>query len=230
MFSFFQNPHKVALKKAEAGELPDWLADYVRANQHKDKNIDLERTQFVVFDTETTGLDPKKDSILSLAAVAVSHQKIKVQQSLECVVKGSYTGKKQAVVVHQILPDELTEGIEELDMLEQFVRFIGADVLVAHYAEFDIKMINALLKKHYDIELLNLRIDTIQVLQKIENININERKRNSLSLGAACERYDIQIIGQHTAMGDTFATAELFIKLLMLLRAKGTKKLSEIAV
>ena len=93
--------------------------------------------EVVVFDTETTGLNPKKDEILSIGAVIVKENKILTSQKFELFVKPSREINEASIKIHQIRNIDLENGIAPHAAIEQFLHFIGARPLVGYYLEFD---------------------------------------------------------------------------------------------
>ena len=102
--------------------------------------------EVVVFDTETTGLNPKKDEILSIGAVIVKGNKILTSQKFELFVKPTKVINEESIKIHQIRNIDLQNGTEAKEAIEQFLHFIGSRPLVGYYIEFDVKMVNKYVK------------------------------------------------------------------------------------
>jgi len=95
------------LFKKQPPPLPD--TPYWRQYQHAfasgyTKKTLIRDIRFVVLDTETTGLDAKKDKILSIGAVAVKDQKIFIADRFEYYLQQVYTAKGDSIKIHGILP------------------------------------------------------------------------------------------------------------------------------
>src|SRR5947199_7384781 len=73
------------------------------------------QVRFVVLDTETTGLDPKRDRLITIGAVAVRGGEILLDDSFEVLLKLAYNNS--SVTVHGITRDEALEGIDEHEAL-----------------------------------------------------------------------------------------------------------------
>ncbi len=137
------------------------------------KNLKDERYRFlfeeapldevVVFDTETTGLNPKKDEILSIGAVKLKGNKILMSEKFELFVKPTREINEQSIKIHQIRNIDLQNGCEAREAITKFLRFIGSRPLVGYYLEFDIKMINKYLKPYLGITLPNVFLLIVNV-------------------------------------------------------------------
>lgn len=133
------------------------------------KNLNDERFRFlfeeapddevVVFDTETTGLNPKKDEILSIGAVKVRGNKILMSEKFELFVKPRFEVNETSIKIHQIRNIDVQNALSPREAIEQFLHFIGARPLVGYYLEFDVAMINKYLKAWLNIYLPNPQIE-----------------------------------------------------------------------
>jgi len=184
-------------------DYPDFWEAYLKCfkNQSKSGN-------FVVFDCETTGLNPKKDRILSIGAVSVKNKKIKINESLEIYVKQSYFNPKSASV-HGITQENDFEKLTEEEAVKFFLRLIKNHTLVGHHVNFDVAMINQALKRMKLPRLKNKKLDTNEYYLKKRGIPLEQR----YSLDELCDTFKIPKQDRHTASGDAFLTAQILLKL-----------------
>lgn len=220
-----------AFRKSKNGAYPEYVNKYLKAVKNENYKIPIEQARFVVFDTETTGLDIRKDEIISIGAVVVENMKLSIGKSLEVLVHNVSAGCKEAITTHHILPNELQkDGLQEQEALRQFLDFTRADVLVAHFAEFDMHMVSRLMKKHYNIPLFNPSIDTIQLTRRFDPkyTNVNTFPKGTFTLDTLCEQYNIKVSIRHNAAGDALATAELLQLMLYRAKKRGVKTLSDL--
>jgi DNA polymerase III subunit epsilon len=174
---------------------------YFEENQNKKK-------RFVVFDCETTGLDYKSDSILSIGAVAIENNQIIVGDFMEVfLIQDNF--KVASVPIHGILKEGKEEKIVEAEGIIRFLEFIKEATLVGHHVDFDIEMINQGLARLGVGKLKNEFMDTEVMYQKL---NYLPQEQHS-SLDELCDIYKIRKSDRHTASGDAFLTAQLFLKL-----------------
>lgn len=210
-------------QKTPAQELPPFWETYADAVRNTPPvHIPWEATRFVIFDTETTGLDPRKDRIISLGAVAVEGNTIYAGQGLECLIKPAIPSANAQIAVHGITPGAQETGISEAEALALFLGFIGNSVLVGHHISFDIDMINSALRRIGLPRLRNRSLDTIRLARRIAPPSATPREFN---LSALCREYGIPVEDSHTAPGDALLTAILFLKLCTRLRQRGVHTL-----
>ncbi|MEM6685199.1 MAG: 3'-5' exonuclease [Bacteroidota bacterium] len=194
-----------------------------KANFNTTQAQQLEAIRFVVFDTETTGLDTKKDRILSIGCIAILELKIKVADQLETYVEQDIFNR-ETVKIHGLLKEGKHTKIQEFEAIQQFLAYIKNAVLVAHHAAFDVAMINNALQRHGLPKLKNKVLDTGHVFQKTKLDN----SKTHVSLDELSERFHIQMHDRHTASGDAYITALLFLKLVSKLTAKQQVQLKDL--
>ena len=210
--------------------IPAWLQPYYDAKINMPvKSVLLRDLRFVVLDTETTGLDIKKDTVLSIGAFIIDNQEIIVKESLELVVLNEEKVENDAILIHGILPTDSSEGKQMKVALDKFINFMGNSVIVAHHTGFDIAMLNKSIKAFYPFfKFYNYNLDTALMAMRADNVfprrQIVDKKKYTLD--ALCERYDIEVVERHTAWGDAYSTALLFLKLVDILEKRGLNQLS----
>ena len=220
LFSFFKRSESIP-KDSPLSEL------YLR---HFEKRIPkmtpLRDLNFIVLDSETSGLDLKKDHLLSIAALKIRNFEIDIASRYEAFFLHDNYIPDDSVKVHGILSNHLKSGTSEKEILLKFLEFIQNGIIVGHHIGFDLAMINKSLKSQFGIQLRNKSLDTAVLAKRIENTFDRGGKPDSLD--TLCERYNISLGKRHTASGDTFITALLFLKLLGRLERRGVKSLGRL--
>lgn len=191
---------------------PEFWNEYLKYFKNK-QNTDIGTIRFVVFDTETTGLDIKQDRILSIGTIALIDKTIKVSDSFECYIKQDLF-KPETVKIHGLLKEGKIEKTEELKAIIQFLKHIKNAVLVAHHVAFDVAMINEALKRLGLPKLKNSILDTGHLFKKT---GLNTPNQQHFSLDNLSKQFNIPQHDRHTAAGDAFITSLLLVKLLALL-------------
>lgn len=214
------------LFKKKTKNYPEFWSAY-EANFQEERIGPVSQTTFVVFDTETTGFDYKEDRILSIGAVKVKANTINISNTFEHYVQQEIFNP-ESVKIHGILRSEKQESLSEEEAVQGFLRYIGNAVLVAHHANFDIKMFNAALKRIGLPRLKNKILDTGYLYKKtLLNSNLIDRDKN-YSLDEIAEAFVIDTKDRHTATGDAFIAAIAFLKILGRLDKNKTMKLNEL--
>ncbi len=169
---------------------------------------------YTVFDTETTGLNPEEDEIISIGAVRIVNSRLLKDENFDQLVNPCRGVPFESVKFHRIKPEILENQPVIGNVLPNFRRFVQDTVLVGHNAAFDMKMLQ-IKEKSTNIKFINPVMDTMLLSAVVHPAHENH------SLEAIAERLGVNIIGRHTALGDAIATGELFIKLIPLLEKMG---------
>jgi DNA polymerase-3 subunit epsilon len=168
--------------------------------------------EYIVYDTETTGLNPKKDEILSIGAVKIKDNKIITSETFEVYLKPSGKIDEKSITIHHIRPCDLEEAIEPQEAIEKFLYFIGSRPLVGYYLEFDIAMIERYVKPWLGITLPNEQIE-VSGLYFDKKIALIPQGNIDLRFDKIMQNLNIPNMGQHNALNDAIMTAMIFLKL-----------------
>lgn len=183
----------------------------------------ISQLTFVVLDTETTGLDHKKDFIISFGAIKLRSYVLKIDTSMEIYLQ-TPVKNKEAIQVHEIL--DTRQGMAIKDFAKEFLAYIKNDVIVGHHIGFDLSMLEKILKPFGLKKLLNPVLDTQYFAMRLEKglqYDPSMGKPGEYGLDSLCERYGIELNDRHTAAGDSFLTGQLLMKLLKMGEKKGIK-------
>ena len=204
--------------KKNTSKLPDFWKRYAKSFENKiPEHID--EISFVVLDTETTGFDYSKDRILCIGALKLQNQQIEIKNGFEVYVKQEIYSHESAKI-HGILKNNPEALLSELEVLEQFLNYIENSILIAHHAIFDITMINNALVRHHLPALKKRYLDTSDIFKKTLIQSNLLHKKTIYSLDEIADKYAISKKDRHTAMGDAYITALIFLKIVSKLREK----------
>jgi DNA polymerase III subunit epsilon len=186
--------------------------------------------RFVVLDTETTGLDPRRDKIISIGALSVIDGQMCLDDSFEVLLKVSYNNS--SVTVHGITHDEAVDGMEEPEALVLFLDYLRDGVIVGHHIGHDIEVLNVACEKHFDLTLSNRSLDTMDLTLHLDDDGAfpDRPKDAGYSLDALCELFGVAAHDRHTAGGDAFLTALVFLRLLRSAKAVGRNTLGTLSI
>ena len=168
--------------------------------------------EYVVFDTETTGLNPKEDEILSIGAVKIKNNKILTSQTFEVYVKNSKEISSKSIEIHGIRPCDLENAKEPEVAVQEFLHFIGSRPLIGYYLEFDVAMVNKYIKPIFGITLPNKMIEVSEIYFD-KTISLIPQGNIDLRFDTILQNYDIPNMGVHNAVNDAIMTAMIFLKL-----------------
>jgi DNA polymerase-3 subunit epsilon len=184
-----------------------------------------DRVRFVALDSETTGLNPETDRLITIGAVAVQNGDILLEDSFEAMLR--VERNTAAVTVHGITREETRGGLDERVAVQRFLDYLGDGVIVGHHIGHDISTLNAACRRHWGFELLNRSLDTMDLTLHLERSGaFADRERiREFTLDSLCEMFGVIPHDRHTAGGDAFITAQVFQRLLRLASRHGREHL-----
>ncbi len=190
-----------------------------RANQLK---ADLRDLDYVVFDTETTGMALSQgDKAISISAVRIRRGRLQNADIFHTLINPGRSIPRESIQFHHIEDHMVADAPTISQVYPQFAEFVGDSILVAHNAAFDKKCLELAAAESGQPMIDNPILDTLAL-----SYGINEGSERH-SLDAVAERMGITIEGRHTSMGDARATAHIFLGLISLLPKRGVKTLAE---
>lgn len=193
------------------GTLKGWLSS---------RSMKVDERRWVILDVETSGLDPYRDRLLAIAAVAIhlpedfSSPIIHVRDSFEVVLHQDVFSDKDNILVHGIGVGAQRGGEDPAESLRAFETWIGNAPLLAFHAPFDEALIQRACQQHLGKKLPNPWLD-IEPLARITHEQVKAR-----SLDEWMSHFGIECAVRHQAAADTFATAELLLQIWPGLRSQ----------
>lgn len=186
-----------------------------RAEASPKMRTPVEDLRIVVIDAETTGLDPSRDRILSLAAAPLSGGTLPMTALRSWLIYQPWAALNDAVAVHGITPAQTARGEPEEKVLFEFLDLIRGAVLVGHHIGFDAAILDQALARHYGTRLYNPLVDTAALaMAELEAFRkTGYANQRPPGLEEVCSHCGLPMMERHTAEGDAFTTAELFLLL-----------------
>jgi len=181
-------------------EYPDFWKLYLAKFESK-------TNRYVVLSTEATGLNPKKDVILSFGAIGVVDDIIRVGDTFEVVIL-QYKYLHDNGLSNDFLIKSKLSKLAEPQAIQALVDYIGNAVLVGHRIHFDIQMINDVLEKMECGKLKNEALDIEIMHQKLMDSN-----NKSFSLEDLVTQYKLPLNERNSSSDDAYTIALLFLKL-----------------
>jgi DNA polymerase-3 subunit epsilon len=186
----------------------------------------ISQVRFVVLDSETTGFSPVLDRILTIGAVAVQGGEIRLDDSFDALLR--VTGDVGAVDVHGVTPERTRRGYDEGEAIERFLAYLRDGVIVGHHIGHDVSMLDAALARMgTGVRLLNRALDTADLTRHLARdgafggVNLPPH----LTLDTLADLFGVIPHDRHTASGDAFITALVFLRLLNLASRQGRASL-----
>ncbi len=164
----------------------------------------------IVFDTETTGLEPLKgDRLVEIGAVELFNH-LPTGRDFHIYINPERSMPVEAFRVHGLSDEFLADKPVFSALVDDFIEFIGDATLIAHNASFDIGFINA--------EFARLGKPPIGPERVIDTLALARRKHpmGPNSLDALCSRYGIDSSKRtvHGGLIDSVLLAEVYLELI----------------
>lgn len=159
---------------------------------------------YVVIDLEMTGLNAKTDRILEAAAVRIREGKETAYFS--AIVNPKVRLSEKVTELTGITQEEAANGAETDETLEQFLAFLGDDILVGQNVNFDFSFLKQWAVNH-KIILEKQAVDTLKLARQFLPV---EQKKDLESL---CEYFAVPRVNAHRALEDARETAQIFEKM-----------------
>lgn len=177
--------------------------------------LPLEKLDYVIVDTESTGPDIRHDDIVQIGAVRIAGGRIVDGDAFERLVNPGRPIPDTSARFHGITDDRVAGAPGVEDALDEFLEYAGDAVLVGHNIAFDLSLMN----RTRPVE--NPVLDTMLL-----SIGAFEERRDH-TLDALAEHFDEPVTDRHTAPGDAALTARLFLRLLPELDRVGARRFGD---
>jgi DNA polymerase-3 subunit epsilon len=209
------------------------INENIRYFKELDQSRPIEEYDFVVFDTELTGLDERRDEIVSIGAVRIRNLRIVAGDTFHVHVKPAQPLPKDSTLVHRITPQDLVNAPLLDEVLPRFVEYCDKALLVGYYTALDTAFLNRFAKRILGATMRNPCIDTLRLARvHLELCGLPRRHRPgeviSYSLAGLSELYNLPAFVPHDALQDALQTAYLFLFLVKKLQAGGYRTLRQL--
>lgn len=168
--------------------------------------------EVVSLDLETTSLDVNAASILSIGAVRVSGKRVKTSDRLEISLKPPADLTADSIKIHKIRAQDLANGIDLRDALEQVLHFVGNRPILGYYVNYDIRVLSKFMRQEFGFSLPNKAIELSHVYHDIIKWK-HIGGEVDLRFDTIAAKLNMPIIERHTALGDAITVALMYVRL-----------------
>lgn len=213
---------KYWLKKTKSSVMKSFL-DQPYVNRRKL----IKETEIISLDIETTGLEPKKDRIVSIGLVQISDLGIKLNSCWYQIIKTNKDLPEKSVVIHNITDDETAAGIAIEDAIAELLKRLKGKVVLVHNSNIEQGFINEICQKLYQTDFVMRVIDTQVLAKRSFDRKDSSYQPSELRLFNLRKIYKLPPYKAHNALLDAIATAELFLAMLPTISTNDNARLSD---
>ncbi|MEN1960461.1 exonuclease domain-containing protein [Luteimonas sp. MJ246] len=157
--------------------------------------------EWVSLDLETTGLDPKQDHILSLAAVPVRDGRVLTSERFERRIRADRAFGIESIRHHRITPDEAAEGVAVTAAVRDFLQWLEGRTLLGYNLSFDLAMLSPHVRALTGFGLPNPRVDLADAFAARER-RAQPNAPPNLDFRHIADSLGVPVLGRHSALGD----------------------------
>jgi len=176
----------------------------------------LEDVEFVALDVETTGLDSRKHSVVSIGLVPMTLDRILSDQAWHTVVRPRGDLVEESVKFHQITHTDISQAPPFDAVFEPLLKRLAGKVVVAHYHPVERNFLDAATRRFCGEVLQFPMVDTMQIEARLHPkrkpgwiMRLMGKTPVSIRLADSRQRYGLPSYRAHHALTDALATAEL---------------------
>jgi DNA polymerase-3 subunit epsilon len=193
-----------------------------------DQSQPIEKYDFVVIDTELTGMHKRRDEVVSIGAIKIKNLQIQAGETFYSLVRPPHHKRDatDSTFIHRIRPQELDDAPDIKTILPELMEFCGSALFVGHHIGLDTSFLNKAAKKHYNCAIHSPCLDTIRLAQIFSESSWRRRHDDarchmSYNLTDLSQRLNLPLFAAHNALQDSLQTAYLFIYLVKQLQSTG---------
>jgi DNA polymerase-3 subunit epsilon len=162
-----------------------------------------------MLDVETSGLNPKHNRLLAIAAIGIQIDwpsqtlQINLSDSFEAVLQQDHASSHANILLHGIGVQEQRAGLAPAQALQAFRQFVDNSPLLAFHCAFDEAVIQRHMIQHHLDKLCNPWLD-LDHLCAVTSVGVRAR-----ALDDWLHHFKIECSVRHQAAADTLAECEL---------------------
>lgn len=173
----------------------------------------------IAIDTETTGLDPLSDRVISIGAVRLNGSRLYRSWTLNILVNPGRSIPSRTIPVHGI-SNSMVAGAPAFDQVaDRVIEQTSGLVVVGHHIDFDVEILRAEMQRCGKDWRPMASLDIMLLYAALFP------ERQSLLLEDIAAELAVPVIGRHSALGDALTTGEVFARLLATMSDRGLNNL-----
>jgi CBS domain-containing protein len=175
----------------------------------------------VAFDTETTGLDTTRARVIQLGAVKIKRGSIDESQTFQQLINPDEPIPAASTEIHGIRDEDVMNAEPFISVKSDFDSWSADTVLIGYASGFDL----AMLKREHQLAGVDWVVPRTLDVRYL--VNLVAPNLPDFSLDTIAAWLQVEVHDRHSALGDSLATANIFLALLPHLRKRGIRTLAE---
>jgi DNA polymerase-3 subunit epsilon len=185
-------------------------------------------TEFIALDLETTGLDPKRDEIVSLGWVIIRQLAVDFSSCEHVLVRPTRELSESSVVVHHIFDSDVANAPDIATALEHLLPQMAGRVLISHHAPIELGFLGQACKRCFGAPLQIPTVDTLVLALRDLHRSGQPMKSGALKLDNLRRSHNLPPFRAHNALSDAIAASGLFLAQIAKRDPKGELELNRI--
>ncbi|MEZ5605614.1 MAG: 3'-5' exonuclease [Burkholderiaceae bacterium] len=174
--------------------------------------------EWVALDCETTGLNPRSDEIIAIGAVRIQRRRVLTSQRLELLIRPEKGVSPRSIRVHRLREQDVEAGLPAAQAAERLLHFIGARPLVGYYLEFDVAMLDRVVKPLLGMGLPQPKIEVSRLyyeyrFRQLPPYQQHDQADIDLRFATIMTELGLPLREAHDALNDAVMAALAFIRL-----------------
>jgi DNA polymerase-3 subunit epsilon len=195
------------LEKAPDGPVRDYLS-----HPFPEEKQEIFDTVIVSMDFETTGLDTRKDDILSIGYVEMQHGAIRLASATHIYLEAQQAIPEASAVIHRITDDMAADAGKPLsEIMTDLLGYLKGKVILAHHADIERTFLQKACNELWGFAPVFPMIDTLELARQWFDRRNMHFSPGELRLFNLRDRYGLPRYPAHNALTDALSTAELFL-------------------
>jgi DNA polymerase III subunit epsilon len=167
----------------------------------------------VVLDCETTGLNPRIDDVIAVAAIVIRGSRIVTSEAYQAIIRADRVPTSESIKVHRLRARDVAEGRPLHEVLPELLQFIGGRPIVGYYVDFDVRMLDKHVLRYIEAKLPNRRIEVSEIYFALKYGGAPPGTVLDLRFQSILADLGIPNLGQHDPFNDALMTAMMYVQL-----------------
>ena len=169
--------------------------------------------EVVVLDCETTGLNPRIDEVIAVAAIVIRGSRIMTSEAYKAIIRADRVPTSESIKVHQLRARDVAEGRPMHEVLPELLRFIGGRPIVGYYVDFDVRMLDRYVLRYIEAKLPNRRIEVSEIYYSLKYGGAPPGTVLDLRFRSILSDLGIPSLALHDPFNDALMTAMMYVQL-----------------